>query len=160
MRNRNVGVGIFVILGTALFGLGIFLIGNQQNVFGKHIELYTEFKNLNGLAQGAKVQVAGFDAGEVAEISVPKSPSAGFRLKLQLNTQVRGLVRTDSVATIATEGIVGDKFVMIGSGSPTSPEAAPFTILPSKQTSDMAELIQKSTALVSNASETMKVVAR
>ncbi len=159
MWNRNVGVGIFVILGTALFGLGIFLIGNQHNVFGKHIELFTEFKTLNGLAQGAKVQVAGFDAGEVTEISVSKSPSAGFRLKLQLNTQVRDLVRNDSVATIATEGIVGDKFVMIGAGSPTSPEAAPFTTLQSKETSDMAELIQKSTALVGNASGTMKTVA-
>src|SRR6202008_2495719 len=99
MWNRNVGVGIFVLLGTALFALPIFLIGNQHNFFVKHVELYTEFKNLNGLAKGAKVQVAGFDAGEVTEISVPASPSGGFRLKLQLNTQVRGLVRTDSVAT-------------------------------------------------------------
>ena len=159
MWNRNVGVGIFVLVGTALFALAIFLIGNQHTFFVKHIELYTEFKDLNGLAKGAKVRVAGFDAGEVTDISVPASPSAGFRLKLQLSTQVRGLVRTDSVATIATEGIVGDNFVLIGPGSLTAPEAAPFTTLPSKQTSDMAELIQKSTALVSNASETMKVVA-
>ena len=159
MWNRYVGVGIFVVVGTVLFALAIFLIGNQHNFFAKHIELYTEFKNLNGLAKGAKVRVGGFDAGEVTDISVPGSPSAGFRLKLQLNAQVRGLVRTDSVATIVTEGVVGDKFVMIGPGSPTSPEAAPFTTLPSKETSDIAELIQKSTALVSDASGTMKVVA-
>src|SRR5208283_329541 len=131
----------------------------QHTFFVKHIELYTEFKDLNGLAKGAKVRVAGFDAGEVTDISVPASPSAGFRLKLQLSTQVRGLVRTDSVATIATEGIVGDNFVLIGPGSPTSPEAAPFTTLQSKETSDIAELIQKSTVLVGNASGTMKTVA-
>ncbi len=159
MWNRNVGVGIFAILGTALFGLGIFLIGNQHSFFARQVELYTEFKNLNGLAKGAKVRVAGFDAGEVTEISVPASPSEGFRLKLRLNTRVRGLVRTDSVATIATEGIVGDTFVMIGTGSPTSPEAVPFTTLPSKETSDIAELIRKSTALVGDASGTMKTVA-
>ena len=159
MWNRNVGVGIFVLLGTALFALAIFLIGNQHNFFVKHLELYTEFKNLNGLAKGAKVRVGGFDAGEVTEISVPASPSAGFRLKMQLNMQVRGLVRTDSVATIATEGVVGDEFVMIRPGSPTSPEAAPFSTLPSKETSDMADLLQKGTALISDASGTMKTVA-
>ena len=159
MQNRYVGVGIFVILGTALFALAIFLIGNQHSFFAKHIELYTEFKNLNGLEKGAKVRVGGFDAGEVADISVPGSPSAGFRLKLQLNQQVRGLVRTDSVATIVTEGVVGDKVLLIGPGSPNSPQAAPFSELPSKETSDIADLIQKSTTLVSDASGTMKVVA-
>jgi phospholipid/cholesterol/gamma-HCH transport system substrate-binding protein len=159
MKNRYVGLGIFVVVGTVLFALAVFLIGNQHSFFAKHVELYTEFKNLNGLAKGAKVRVGGFDAGEVADISVPGSPSAGFRLKLQLNEQVRGLVRTDSVATIATEGIVGDKVLLIGPGSPTSPEAAPFSELPSKETSDIADLIQKSTTLVSDASGTMKVVA-
>jgi phospholipid/cholesterol/gamma-HCH transport system substrate-binding protein len=158
MWNRNLGVGIFAILGTALFAVIIFLIGNQHSAFAKHIELFAVFKNLNGLAKGAKVQVAGFDAGEVTEISVPESPSTGFRLKLRLNEQVRGLVRTDSVATIATEGIVGDEVLIILPGTSTSPEAAPFSTLPTKDTSDMAELIQKSTALVSNASVTMKTV--
>lgn len=157
--NRYVGVAIFVILGTVLFALALFLIGNRHNVFAKHIELYTEFKNLNGLAKGAKVRVAGLDAGEVTDISVPESPSRGFRLKLKLNERVRGLVRTDSVATIATEGVVGDKFVLIGQGSPTSPEAAPNSTLPSKETSDIAELLQKSSTLVSQASGTMKTVA-
>jgi len=159
MQNRYVGVGIFVILGTALFALAIFLIGNQHSVFAKHIDLYTEFKNLNGLTKGAKVRVGGFDAGEVTDVSVPQSPSAGFRLKVQLNEQVRGLVRADSVATIATEGVVGDKVLLIGPGSAAAPEAAPFSDLPSKDTSDIADLIQKSTTLVGDASGTLKVVA-
>lgn len=157
--NRYVGVAIFATLGTVLFGLALFLIGNRHNVFAKRFDLYTEFKNLNGLAKGAKVQVAGLDAGEVTDIGVPQSPSAGFRLKLKLNDQVRGLVRTDSVASIATEGVVGDKFVLIGLGSPTAPEAPPNSTLPSKETSDIAELLQKSTALVGQASGTMKTVA-
>lgn len=159
MRNHNLGVGIFVIFGTALFALALFLIGNQHSVFAKQMELFTEFKNLNGLQKGAKVQVGGFDAGEVTDVTIPKSPSEGFRLKLRLNGQVRALIRTDSVATIATEGVVGDKVLIILPGSSTSPEAAPFTTLPTKETSDMAELIQKSTTLVSNASVTMKTVA-
>jgi phospholipid/cholesterol/gamma-HCH transport system substrate-binding protein len=159
MRSRYVGVGIFVDVGSLLFATAVFLIGNQHNFFSKHIELFTEVKNLNGLAKGAKIQVAGFDAGEVAEIGVPKTPAAGFKLSLRITDHVRGLIRTDSVATIATEGVVGDKVLFIGPGSSTAPEAAPNSTLSSKETSDIADLVQKSTALVTNASDTIKVVA-
>jgi len=49
MRSRYVGVGIFVVVGSLLFATTVFLIGNQHNFFSKHIELFTEVKNLNGL---------------------------------------------------------------------------------------------------------------
>jgi phospholipid/cholesterol/gamma-HCH transport system substrate-binding protein len=159
MWNRYVGVGIFVVAGTLLFGTAVFLIGNQHSFFAKHVELFTDVKNLNGLAKGAKVRVAGFDAGEVTAIGVPESPSAGFRLTLRITDQVRGLVRTDSLATIATEGVVGDKVLLISPGSPNAPAAAARTVLRSRETSDIADLVEKSTALVGNASDTIKVVA-
>jgi phospholipid/cholesterol/gamma-HCH transport system substrate-binding protein len=159
MSNRYVGVGIFVISGALLFAAGVFLIGAQHSVFAKRIELFTEVKNLGGLAKGAKIEVGGFDAGEVTAISVPQSPSAGFRLTLRVADQVCGLIRTDSIATIATEGVIGDKVLLIGPGSPTAPRAAPFTTLPSKETSDIADLVQKGTVLVSNASDTIKAVS-
>src|ERR1043166_8464310 len=108
MSSRYLGIGIFVVVGSALFASAVFLIGDQHNVFAKHVELYTEVKNLNGLSKGAKIKVGGFGAGEVAGIGVPDTPSSGFRLTLRITDQVRGLVRTDSVATIATEGVVGD----------------------------------------------------
>src|SRR5271165_1432624 len=107
MKNRYVGLGIFVVAGTVLFALAIFLIGGQNSVFAKHVELYTEFRNLNGLAKGAKVRVGGFDAGEVKAIGIPDSPSAGFRLRLEISERTSALVRTDSIALIDTEGIVG-----------------------------------------------------
>ena len=159
MRSRYIGIGIFVVVGTLLFATAVFLIGNQHNVFSKHIELFTEVKNLNGLTKGATIRVAGFDAGEVADIGIPESPAAGFRLRLRITDQVRGLIRTDSVATIATEGVVGDQVLLIGPGSSTAAEAAPYSTLPSKETSDISDLVQKSTALVTSAGDTIKVVA-
>src|ERR1700737_2722459 len=101
MRSRYIGVGIFVVVGGLLFATAVFLIGNQHNVFSKHIELFTEVKNLNGLTKGTKIRVAGFDAGEVAGISIPELPGAGFRLTLRITDRGRGLIRADSVATSA-----------------------------------------------------------
>src|SRR5581483_2422083 len=159
MSTRYIGVGIFVIVGTLLFAVGVFLICGQHNIFSKHIELFTEVRNLNGLTSGAKVRVGGLDAGEVVAISVPQSPSAGFRLRLRIRDDVRCLLRTDSVATIAADGVVGDKVLLIAAGSPTAAPAGPGTTLPSKETSDITDLLQKSTTLVTDATDTLKVVA-
>ncbi len=159
MWNRNVAVGIFAITGTALFVFAIFLIGNQHSVFAKHFQVYTDFRNLNGVGKGVKVRVAGFDAGEVKEVRILSSPSAGFRLRLELSEQTRALVRTDSLAEIATEGVVGEKYVLIGPGSPSAPAAAQFATLPSREASDMAELLRKGADLVGNASEVLNSVS-
>jgi phospholipid/cholesterol/gamma-HCH transport system substrate-binding protein len=159
MLNRYVGLGVFVISGTLLFGAGVFLMGARHSVFAKHVELFTEVKHLNGLTKGAKIEVEGFDAGEVTAIGIPQSPSAGFRLTLRISDPARRLVRKDSVATIATEGVVGDKVLLISAGTTGMPEASPHSTLPSRETSDIADLVQKSTILVSNAGNTIKVVA-
>jgi phospholipid/cholesterol/gamma-HCH transport system substrate-binding protein len=159
MWNRNVTIGIFVVAGVALFILGIFLIGNQHRAFAKHLEFYTEFTNLDGLMKGAKVRVAGLDAGEVSDIGVPNSPTSRFRLKLRIEQRTHGLVRADSLATIATEGVVGDKFLLIHPGSAKAPEAPPYTTLASQEPLDIADLLEKSAGLLNGANGTMQAVA-
>jgi phospholipid/cholesterol/gamma-HCH transport system substrate-binding protein len=84
MRVRVWTVGLFLILGFALFTGILFLVGNRQKVFSKHIEVYTGFSDLGGLANGAKVRVSGIDAGQVRKIEIPRSPSHKFRIELQL----------------------------------------------------------------------------
>ena len=77
--NRFQTIGFFVIGGLALFTTGLFLIGNRHEAFARHVDLYTELLNVSGIAQGAKVQVAGMDAGQVLDVDVPGSPAAKFR---------------------------------------------------------------------------------
>src|SRR5436190_22189730 len=107
MPNKNVSVGLFVIGGLLLFGAGLFLIGDRRQTFGQHVEYYSEFGNLAGLSNGAKVRVGGMDAGEVIRIIVPDSPPSRFRFRWRISARLRGLVRTDSVVTLDTEGDVG-----------------------------------------------------
>src|SRR5277367_614896 len=156
MPNRNVAVGIFVAAGLALFTLGIFLIGDQHKAFARHFEVYTEFANLDGLAKGTKVRVSGMDAGEVVDIGVPTQPASKFRLKLRIEQGLHPLVRTDSVVTIATEGVVGDKFLLVHQGSPNSAEAGPSMTLPSKEPSDISDLLEKSAGVLKDVNSMMK----
>src|ERR1700736_714079 len=108
--NRPLIVGAFVIAGLALFTTGLFMIGNRHEAFARYIELYAEFANLSGITQGAKVQVAGMDAGQVQGVEIPDAPPAKFRVKIRITEKLRGLIRTDSVVTIGTEGVVGNRF--------------------------------------------------
>jgi phospholipid/cholesterol/gamma-HCH transport system substrate-binding protein len=151
-------VGVFVATGVSLFTLGIFLIGNQHKAFARHFAVYTEFANLDGVAKGTKVRVAGMDAGEVVDIGVPDRPPGKFRLKLSIEQRLHALVRTDSVVTIATEGVVGDKFLLVHQGGQQTSEAASLTTLPSEEPLDLSELMEKSAGMLKDANGMMKQV--
>lgn len=156
MVNRNFIVGVFVAAGLTLFTVGLFLIGNRHEAFARHVELYAGFRDLAGLSKGAKVQVAGMDAGEVVEIGVPDSPLSRFRVRIRINEQFHGLVRTDSVATIGTEGVVGNTFLLIRPGSSTSAVAPALSTLQSKEPTELADLLDQGKGLLTDVDSTVK----
>src|ERR1700760_5151146 len=99
MKNQNVLVGIFITVAIALFAAALFLIGNEHKAFRHHVVFYTNFQNVDGLPKGAKVRVDGMDAGEVESVEIPGRPSQKFRVKLNVEEQLHGLIRQDSLVT-------------------------------------------------------------
>jgi phospholipid/cholesterol/gamma-HCH transport system substrate-binding protein len=152
MRIHSWAIGLFLIVGFGLFATILFLIGNRYDIFGKHVDFYAEFSDVSGLPRGAQVRVAGIEAGEVKGIEIPASPASKFRLKLEVRTNARGIVRTDSLVSIRTEGVVGDKFVFIRQGTSTAAEAPDGATLPSKEPFDLGEALEKGTALLDKSS--------
>ena len=104
---RFAGIGAFVIGGILLFAIGLFLIGERRMLFQKKFTLHTEFARISGLQPGAPVKVNGMNAGEVEAIEVPRPPRASSAGPAQRARDLHPLVRTDSVASIQTEGLVG-----------------------------------------------------
>jgi phospholipid/cholesterol/gamma-HCH transport system substrate-binding protein len=137
MRIHAWAIGLFLTLGIGLFTAILFVIGNRHDVFGKHAIFYAEFSNVDGLPKGAEVRVSGIDAGEVKGVEIPSSPASKFRLKLQVRENARGMIRADSVVSIKTEGIVGDKYIFIQEGTPGSAAAPDGATLPSKEPFDI-----------------------
>jgi phospholipid/cholesterol/gamma-HCH transport system substrate-binding protein len=158
MENRKVSIGIFVVGGLVLFGVGMFLIGDRHQLFARHIEYYSEFVNLAGLTNGAKVRVAGMDAGQVLAIDVPDSPPSRFRVRWKINAKLGGLVRTDSVATIGTEGLVGGTYLSIRPGSAEGVEAAPLATIPSKEPTELSEMLAGGADLLNDVHGTINVI--
>ena len=158
MNRQNLGVGIFVTLAITLFGVGLFLIGNQHKAFRRHLDFYTEMANIDGIAKGAKIRVNGMDAGQVQDVLVPSSPAHKFRLKLTVDDQLHGLVRSDSIVSVETEGLVGDKFLLIRDGSERAPEAAAGATLPSKEPFEIGKLLEQANGLLTQVGGTIQHV--
>ena len=140
---RVAGVGVFVLVGLLLFSVGLFLIGDRQMAFAKKFTVYTEFNKITGLQPGAIVRVSGAKAGSITEILPPTTPSEKFRVKLELTEDLHQLVRTDSVATIETEGLVGGNYLGIATGTDGAPPVARNATIAGKEPFDLADLMHQ-----------------
>lgn len=140
-NSRVAAVGLFVLMAGLLFALGLFMIGDRRALFARDFEIYTEFSRIGGIQKGAIVRVSGADAGEVEEIRVPRNPSERFRLKLRVLEDLRGLVRTDSVASIQTDGLVGNKFIQIEAGTDAAPQAPDGSTIQGSDLYDFTDLL-------------------
>ena len=158
MPKRYLAVGIFIVAGITLFALGIFLVGSRHEAFSRHVFLYTKFAELDGISKGSKVQVAGMDAGQVAKIDVPNSPNDRFRVQMRIDERFHGLVRTDSIVTVDTEGVVGDTFLTIHSGSMRATIAQADSVLQSKPPVNISDLLTNGLGIMNDADATLKQV--
>jgi phospholipid/cholesterol/gamma-HCH transport system substrate-binding protein len=141
--SRQVTLGIFLVGGLILFGLGLFWIGDRRQLFAENIELNTEFANISGLTRGAKVRVSGLDAGEVLDIKIPPNPESKFRVRFRAIAEFRSILRTNSVASIQTDGLVGSKFLQVDSGTSAGMPIAPGVTIPSRETVEISELMAR-----------------
>jgi phospholipid/cholesterol/gamma-HCH transport system substrate-binding protein len=145
---RLIGVGVFVIGGILLFAIGLFMIGNRRMLFVDRFQVDAEFAKVTGLQKGAIVRVSGMDAGEVETIRVPANPSSRFRVQMRVREDLHHLVRADSVATIQTDGLVGNNFIQIEIGTDKSPVAASGSLIQSREPFDFAALMEQASATV------------
>jgi phospholipid/cholesterol/gamma-HCH transport system substrate-binding protein len=106
---------------------------------------------VNGLSPGSKVRVSGFEAGQVSSIEIPYRPSAKFRLKLHVDNKLHNLIRDDSFVTVESDGLVGDKFLLIHEGSDQKKEAASGATLPAKEPIELSAVIAKMTGVMDQA---------
>src|SRR5258708_33866623 len=141
MKINYAVVGVFVLSAVLLCSVGLFLIGNRHKAFAHHVDFFTKLNNVNGLSPGSKVRVSGFEAGQVTSVEIPDRPSAKFRLKLHVDNKLHSLIRDDSFVTVESDGLVGDKFLLVHEGSDQKEEPASGARLPAKNASELSAVI-------------------
>lgn len=151
--SRKVLLGVFVIGGLLLFAVGLFWIGDRRNLFSDNITLEANFMNVSGLSRGAQVRVAGADSGEVLSVIIPTAPGNPFRVRFRVNADLQPILREDSVATIQTDGLVGNKYLQVAPGTADSPEAGPGTTIRSREPIEVGELMERINELAVSGNE-------
>jgi phospholipid/cholesterol/gamma-HCH transport system substrate-binding protein len=152
---RLAGVGVFVLAGFVLFAIALFMIGERQLAFAQRFVIYTEFTTITGLQPGAIVRVSGAPAGSVTGIDPPADPEAKFRVRLEITEDLHQLVRTDSVAAIQTEGLLGGSFLAVSTGTNDAPRAPDGSTLPSREPFLLADLFQQMSDTVAKVNATI-----
>lgn len=152
---RAVGVGTFVLIGLALSAAVLFLIGDRRGLFSDSFTVYSELRMLSGVAVGTPVWVSGMSAGEVKGIEVPSQPGAAFRVRMEVDEALHPIVRTDSVVSIRTEGLVGGRYLQISAGTGQAPPVPDGGTLASQEPFDVAEMLAQIRAAVDNFNTTI-----
>jgi phospholipid/cholesterol/gamma-HCH transport system substrate-binding protein len=155
LSSRVVGAGAFVVLGVVLFTAALFMIGSRRMLFEDRFTMYSEFSRLGQLENGAVVRVAGLDAGEVTEIQIPPSPSAKFRVRMEVREDLQHLIRADSVATTQTEGLVGAVYVNITPGTDQAPIVGENGTIPGRDPFQLADLLQQASDTITMVNDTV-----
>lgn len=117
-QNFKVRLGIFIAVGLTLFVLAIFIIGKQKNLFDPVFRLTTRFQNVGGLQVGSTVRFSGINVGTVDKIRIVNDSTV--RVDMLIKKDVQRFLRADSEAGIGSEGIIGDKILVLSQGSPTA----------------------------------------
>jgi len=111
----KIRLGLFVAVGLAIFVFAIFIIGKQKNLFNPVFRLTTTFYNVSGLQVGNNIRFSGINVGTVDNISIINDSTV--LVVMMIKEEVKKYIRSDSEAAIGSEGLIGDKLVIITQGS-------------------------------------------
>lgn len=115
----KIRLGLFVAGGLAIFILAIFIIGKQKNLFNPVFRLTTTFYNVSGLQVGNVIRFSGINVGTVDNISILNDSTV--KVVMMIKKDVKQFIKSDCMAAIGSEGLIGDKLIVITQGSENSP---------------------------------------
>lgn len=111
---KNILLGFFVLVGIILFIVGIFLVGAKNEMFQKTFPIGARFTNTTGLKAGSNVRYNGVKVGIVKAVTLINDTLVAVDLQIEANK--RGFIRSDAIASISSDGLMGDKIVNISPG--------------------------------------------
>ena len=150
-RQMQVRIGTLVLVAMLLFMGFVLSIGRRSALFEERYSLWTSFSSTEGLAAGAPVRLAGLTVGNVTRIAFGRDPKdRRIVLTLSVEQRVQDRIREDSVASIGTIGLVGDKVLDITVGSHDRPGLRPGAELASMDPPDYAQLLKKGDRILDN----------
>ena len=131
-------VGLFVLVGILCLGYLSIKLGKLEMIGGDVYEVEAQFNSASGLKPGSTIEIAGVDVGRVRGITLNEDRAM---VKLAVNKTVK--LYTDTIASIKTRGIIGEKFLALSPGGGGDPLKPGDTIRDTESGLDLEELVSQ-----------------
>ena len=131
-------VGVFVLVGMVCLGYLSIKLGKLELIGGNVYEVVAQFNTASGLKAGSSVEIAGVEVGRVRAITLKEDRAAVI---LAVDDKVK--LYTDTIASIKTRGIIGEKFLALSPGSGGDPLKPGDTIRDTESGLDLEELVSQ-----------------
>ena len=129
--SKQVRLGLFVVVGMACLLVVLYLLGSQQNLFQRSLPVQADFRNVAGLLPGNNVRLGGITVGTVKDINIINDTTV--RVNMSLNKDVQRFVRRNAVASIGTDGLVGNTIINLTAGPGPAPAVQAGDQLPTHE---------------------------
>ena len=142
-------LGMFVIIGLVMFVGTIYFVGKQKNLFGSTFELYSKFNSVSGLEIGNNVRLSGINIGTVDDIDFLTDTTVV--IKMIIKDEARQYIKKDAYANISSDGLMGDKVLVINAGKKSNVLVENNDYIKSKKAVEMDDLMVSVKKSVDNA---------
>jgi phospholipid/cholesterol/gamma-HCH transport system substrate-binding protein len=151
LRWSQLRVGVTVIFASVTLAILLFLMSGTTGLFTHRILLHSYFDNAEGLRRGAPVRLSGVDIGNVTDITITHGrPLTPVEVTMKVTTKYDYDLRTDSVSSLDTAGVLGETYIDINSTQATGPPAKSGDILPTEVHPDFNQVVRASQSTLEN----------
>jgi phospholipid/cholesterol/gamma-HCH transport system substrate-binding protein len=143
-NRKAITVGVFLALGLAIFIIGVFTLGGQQKSFAKSFNVSAVFDDVGGLKKGNDIWFSGVKVGTVGDIKFVGISEVDVKMKIDEN--VRRFIHSNSGVHIGSDGLIGNKIIVVDGGSAAAPVVKNGDVLQAEQllsTDEMLKTLQK-----------------
>src|ERR1039458_3492415 len=158
--SRAARLGAFIVATLAILVGGVFIIGGKQYLFSSTYQLKAQFDNVAGLDAGGDVRVGGVHSGTVRSILLPHKPGEKVTIVMDLSKSTHEIIKQDSVATIETEGLLGNQYLAISFGSAGKADVRDGDTIGSEPPLEMSDLFQKTSGILDSSQQAIQNATR
>jgi len=157
---NNVKLGLLVLAGLLLLILTLYGVGKNQNLFGSNFQLKARFSNISGLMKGNNIRFSGIQVGTVKSIEILNDTT--IEVTMLIDKKVQAFIHANAVASIGTEGLMGNKIINItpsGAGGPGIVQGAMLGTQKNVNTDEMLQVLSRTNNNIADISEDLKDAA-
>ncbi|MDB5030329.1 MlaD family protein [Mucilaginibacter sp.] len=160
-NKRAITVGLFLALGLIVFIVGVFTLGSQSKTFAKSIHISAVFDDVSGLKTGNSVWFSGVKVGSISKIRFIGPSRVDVRMSIDESTQQ--YVHRNAGVHIGSDGLIGNKIIVIDGGSPQAPIVQDGDVLQTEKvtsTDDMLKVLQQNNQNLLSITGDFKLLSR